>query len=140
MSKVISSRPNVIKDNRGGVYKIMAAASPERALNIAEVYYSEVKYGVIKGWKQHTRMTMNLSAASGLIHIATFDPETNETIGFDLSLKNHQIISVKPGIWVAFRGDGENNLLLNLASIPHDPQESLSLSIDSIDYNWPALS
>ena len=140
MSKVISLRPNVIKDNKGAVYKIMAVASPERALNIAEVYYSEVKYGVIKGWKQHKRMTMNLSAASGLIHIATFDHKTNETIGFDLSLNNHQIITVKPGIWVAFRGDGENNILLNLASIPHDPQESLSLSIDSIDYNWPALS
>ena len=35
MSKVISLRPNVIKDNKGAVYKIMAVASPERALNIA---------------------------------------------------------------------------------------------------------
>lgn len=140
MPKVISSRPNVIKDDRGAVYKIMSTALPEQALNIAEVYYSEVKYGVIKGWRQHTKMTMNLSAASGLIHIATFNPETNETIGFDLSLKDHQVISIKPGIWVAFRGDGEKNLLLNLASTPHDPQESFSLSIDSFEYNWPALS
>lgn len=140
MQKIISLRPNVIRDDRGAVYKIMAADLPEQALNIAEVYYSEIKYGVIKGWKKHNRMTMNLSAASGLIHMVTFDPKKNETISFDLSLNNHQVISVKPGIWVAFRGDGEKNLLLNLASIPHDPEESSSLPIDNIDYNWPSFS
>lgn len=139
MPKVVSFKANVMKDDRGAVYKIMASTAVEQPLNIAEVYYSEVNYGVIKGWKKHKRMKMHLSAASGLIHIVTYDPKTTEKISFDLSLKNHQVVTIEPGIWVAFRGYGEKNVLLNLASIPHDPLETLSLPIDSIDYTWPNL-
>lgn len=139
MQKISVLRPRVMTDDRGGVYKIMAAP-PDQSLHVSEAYYSEVKYGVTKGWKLHKKMTMNLSIACGLIHVATVDPETNESTGFDLSFENHKVITIEPGIWFAFRGDGEKNVLLNLASITHDPEESLSRSIGSISYPWPALN
>jgi len=43
---------------------------------------------------------------------------------------------VKPGVWVAFRGLDKNNILLNIASIEHNPKESVNLPLDDISYKW----
>jgi dTDP-4-dehydrorhamnose 3,5-epimerase len=37
---------------------------------------------------------------------------------------------------MAFRGCGEYNILLNLASIEHDPNEAISIDIEDIKYEW----
>ncbi|MDQ1298578.1 MAG: hypothetical protein QG558_1117, partial [Campylobacterota bacterium] len=53
-----------------------------------------------------------------------------------LSQDNYQRLTVKPNLWVAFKGLGEYNLLLNLASIEHDPHEAQNIELDKIAYNW----
>ena len=40
-------------------------------------------------------------------------------------------------VWMAFKGVGdEKSLLLNVASIPHDPIESEVKKLDEIKYKW----
>ncbi|MEK9572164.1 MAG: hypothetical protein VW124_24300, partial [Paracoccaceae bacterium] len=53
-----------------------------------------------------------------------------------LSKKNYQRLSVCPGLWVAFKGVGDNNLLLNLASIEHNPIESANMPLEEFEYDW----
>ena len=40
-------------------------------------------------------------------------------------------------VWVAFKGlSNKESILLNIASIPHDPNESESKRINEIDFDW----
>jgi len=100
-----------------------------------EAYFSTVHSGIIKGWKKHTKMTLNLIVPTGSIEFVCFDGESFESVV--LSQDNYQRLTVLPGVWVAFRGKSEGfNLLLNVASIEHDPAESESCGLEDILYEW----
>ena len=102
-----------------------------------EAYFSTIYKDDIKGWKKHGKMTLNLIVIVGVIEFIVFDEKSNEFYSEILSQKNYQRLTIKPSLWVAFRGVGkETNILLNLASIEHDPTESINIELDKIDYNW----
>jgi dTDP-4-dehydrorhamnose 3,5-epimerase len=110
---------------------------------IEEVYFSTVKFGAIKGWKKHLKMTLNLIAISGIIKFILYDErETSKsyekTGTIQLSLDNYQRLTVPPGIWVSFSGlDRQLNMLVNIANMIHNPDEALNLSID--DEKFPKV-
>jgi len=100
-----------------------------------EAYFSTVHKGVIKGWKKHSMMTLNLVVPKGEIEFVCFDGRKYETVS--LSKKNYQRLTVSPGIWLAFRGKQEGlNLLLNIADIEHNPDEAESCNLKDIHYEW----
>ena len=110
-----------------------------------EAYFSTVKQGVAKGWKKHTRMVLNLIVPVGAIKFIIFDgrPESKtykQIMEVELSpYSNYQRLTVSPGLWMAFQGVSEDlNMLLNIASIPHDPTEAenLPLQNDLITYTF----
>jgi dTDP-4-dehydrorhamnose 3,5-epimerase len=54
-----------------------------------------------------------------------------------LSQRNYQRLTVPPGVWMGFKGLGNDlNLLLNLANMEHDPEESENIPLESISYEW----
>lgn len=109
-----------------------------------EVYFSTVNKGQVKAWKRHREMTLNLVVPCGEIKFVLYDDRTeSSTCGnyFDvvLSRGNYQRLTVPPMIWTGFMGIGDGlNMLLNIASIPHDPQEADRLDVHNtrIQYDW----
>lgn len=101
-----------------------------------EAYFSTINKSNIKGWKKHTKMTLNLIVPIGEIQFVIFDENNSSFFSTKLSLDNYQRLTVKPGLWMAFRGLQENNLLLNLGSIEHDPDESVNVDLADISYEW----
>jgi dTDP-4-dehydrorhamnose 3,5-epimerase len=101
-----------------------------------EAYFSTVNIGDIKGWKQHTKMTLNLVVPVGEIEFVVYDENKKEFFNIKLSQKNYQRLTVEPELWMAFRGIKENSMLLNLASIEHNPDEAINLGIKEIAYEW----
>lgn len=107
-----------------------------------EAYFSTVKYGAIKGWKKHLRMTLNLIVIMGEVRFVLFDNREESTTKGEffevhLSLENYQRLTIPPGIWVGFQGVSEGqNILLNVANLEHDPQESVTAKIEEISYAW----
>jgi len=100
-----------------------------------EAYFSTVHDNVIKGWKKHTVMTLNIIVPSGSIEFVCFNGTKFKSI--ELSQENYQRLTISPGLWMAFRGKSKGlNLLLNIASIEHDPKESISCDLDDIYYEW----
>jgi len=99
-----------------------------------EAYFSTINRGDIKGWKKHTKMTLNLVVVSGEIEFVVYNGE--EFFSVKLSHNNYQRLTVKPNLWMAFRGIGENNMLLNIANIEHDPNEAETRDLESIVYEW----
>ena len=103
-----------------------------------EVYFSWVEAGVVKAWKCHRCMSLNLVAPLGCIRFV-FHQEGSvpafrvEVIGED----RYARLTVPPGFWFGFQGLGEpRSLLMNVADLPHDPEEVLRKSVEEIQYNW----
>ena len=101
-----------------------------------EAYFSTINQNDIKGWKKHTKMTLNIIVPVGNIEFVVYDENSKEFFSTKLSHNNYQRLTVKAGLWMAFRGIGEYNMLLNLASIEHDPNEAINIGIDEIKYEW----
>lgn len=132
-----------IHNENGDVLHGLKVSDPS-FVSFGEAYFSFVLPGKVKGWKKHTRMTLNLVVPVGEIEFVLFDGRpSSATVGafFEctLSRNNYMRLSVPPGIWMAFRGLGSpENMLLNIASIPHDPAEAENLPLrnDIIKYFW----
>ena len=81
-------------------------------------------------------MTLNLVVPVGEIEFVVYNENKNTFFSVKLSQNNYQRLTINPDLWVAFRGIDENNILLNLASIEHDPKEAISKDLKSIKYEW----
>lgn len=106
-------------------------------VDFGEAYFSWVGNGAIKAWKRHTRMTMNLVVPMGLVRfvfwVGGVDAFRVEEVGEDRYVR----LTVPPGIFFGFQGLAEpQSLVLNIASIPHDPNEVERLTLSDINYCW----
>ena len=101
-----------------------------------EAYFSTINKGSVKGWKKHTKMTLNIIVPIGTIKFAVYNEINGEFFSVVLSKENYQRLTIKSGYWLAFKGIDENNILLNLASIEHDPEEVISVDLNKISYEW----
>jgi len=121
---------------KGDIFHAMKA-SDDGFSGFGEAYLSTVNQDEVKGWKKHTEMTLNLVVVIGEIEFVVYDD--NRFYGVKLSKNNYQRLTVEPGLWLAFRGLDSENMLLNLSSIEHDPNESENVDLDIINYNWDEL-
>ncbi len=120
---------------KGDIYHAMKK-SDDGFSRFGEAYFSTVNIDDIKGWKKHTKMILNLVVPIGEIEFVIYNDIKNEFFSVKLSQKNYQRLTVMPGLWMAFKGIGENSMLLNLASIEHDPSESINEELGNINYDW----
>lgn len=120
---------NIIEGEKGNVLHGLRTDKAGFA-GFGEVYFSTVNHQVIKGWKKHTVMVLNLVVIQGAIQFVLYDDRLNSTTyqqfnTFELSLNNYQRLTVPPGIFMAFKGMTETtNMLVNVASILHTPEEA----------------
>ena len=121
---------------KGDVFHAMKA-SDDDFFGFGEAYFSTVKKNNIKGWKKHTEMTLNLVVVIGEVEFVVHDGD--DFFNVKLSKKNYQRLTVKPNLWLAFRGLDSENMLLNLASIEHDPNESENVDLGIFNYSWDDL-
>ena len=103
--------------------------------DFGEAYFSWINYNEIKGWKLHKEMTLNLVVPVGNVKFVISDGEGDffETkIGED----NYQRLTIKPQLYFAFQGIGKSNLIMNIASVEHNDNESISNPLEFLKYNW----
>lgn len=102
-----------------------------------ESYFSWVAQGAIKAWKRHTQMTMNLVVPVGSVRFVFYSPEQQRFRTELIGEKNYARLTVPPGIWFGFQGcDSPQSLVLNMASIQHDPLEANRLPVSEIEFSW----
>jgi len=134
MDKIILTPLKQIANPKGDIFHAMKK-SDKGFDGFGEAYFTTVHHGDIKGWKQHSSMTLNLVVPIGSVEFVIYDE--NSFYSVILSKDNYQRLTVKPGVWMAFRGVGEEmNLVLNLASIEHNPSEAINRDLDEIVYAW----
>ena len=133
-----------IRHPKGDIFHGMKK-SDEGFTGFGEVYLSMVKQGEIKGWNRHKIMVLNLVVPMGEVTFVIYNDRGNSSskdnfFRVTLSPSNYQRLTIPPGLWVAFKGDGDKaNLVLNVASIEHDPNETDRLGLDQVNYNWESI-
>ncbi len=96
-----------------------------------EAYFTTIVFGERKGWKQHTKMVMNLLVPIGLVRFYIHDANRNLTSVYDIGELIYNRLTVPAGYWVAFEGlSPPTNLILNVASLEHDPKETMHRPLD----------
>jgi len=81
-------------------------------------------------------MTLNIIVPIGEILFVIYDESKNKFQEYKIGKENYQRLTIPPGFWVAFKGISTSNMLLNIASIEHDPNEAINCPIDEIVYEW----
>ena len=118
--------------------------SDEGFKGFGEVYFSNVNPGQIKGWKLHTKTTLNLIVIKGEIEFVFFDERVkSESYGKYFKLiasekgDNYCRITVSPGIWMAFKcKSNDTALLMDIIDQPHSDLEALKKDLNEFTYNW----
>jgi len=137
---VLLTKEKVIRHELGDIYHAMKSGSPGFS-GFGEAYFSTVHSGVTKGWNRHERMVLNLLVPLGKIRFVLYDDRensatTHQFMDVTLSTLNYLRLTIPPGIWIAFKGmDDGTSLLLNVASIGHDPAEMKKVPLDKISYS-----
>ena len=135
---------NQIVDAKGSVLHMIKSSSPEFK-NFGECYISEINYNSIKGWKLHSKQTQNISVPSGKIKMVLYDyredsSSFNQLIEINLGRPdNYFRITIPPGVIYGFKClSSPNALLVNCTDIEHDPDESITLSINDnkVPFLW----
>ena len=130
---------DVIDTPGGNVMHAMKETSAGYA-GFGEAYFSQVDKGIIKAWKRHKNMTLNLVVPVGEIKFVLFDDRDVSNTRFQeiiISRKNYCRLTVPPMVWMGFQGlSNDGSMLLNIANIEHDPGEVDRLEIDKMNYNW----
>lgn len=132
-----------IKDERGIVMH-MIRNDLDHFKQFGEIYFSVVNPGVIKGWKKHKLMEQNFAIPVGEIKIVIFDDRdksnTKSNIQtIEVGFNKYSLIQIPPMVWYSFKGiSTEPAMITNCATIPHTPDESIQLPLDSdkIPYCW----
>ena len=78
---VLLTRLNIIRTPGGDVLHAMKNNSPGFD-NFGEAYFSEIQPNVIKGWKRHRNMTLNLVVPIGKVQFVLFDDRKSDNIQF----------------------------------------------------------
>lgn len=127
---------------KGDVFHGMKKSDPGFS-GFGEAYFSTINSEDTKPWKKHFEMILNFVVPIGEIRFVIYDDRENSVTKnsfFDVTLgdNNYLRITIPPGVWVAFSGIGKSyNLLLNLASIEHDPNEiERKENLSDIKYQW----
>ena len=132
-----------IEDTRGKVMHVLKSTDMH-FVSFGEAYFSWIYPKAIKAWSKHLRMKMNYAVPVGSIKIVIFDDRehssTKGTIAeYIIGEYDYSLLTIPHGVWYGFKAIGsESALILNCATITHDPEEIVRLDFDDkrIPYIW----
>jgi dTDP-4-dehydrorhamnose 3,5-epimerase len=135
--KIIVSPLNRIKISGGDVMHALKNTDQGYA-GFGETYFSFVDNLAVKAWKMHRQMTMNLVVPIGRVKFVFYLPEENIPFRVEcIGEHNYVRLTVPPNIWFGFSGIGQGtNLIMNIADMPHDPNEVERASINEFEFEW----
>lgn len=128
--------PLPVFDTPGGQVRHALKASAAGFAGFGEAYFSELLPGSVKAWKRHWRMTCNLVGVLGEVRVQVLDlrpdsPSAGASLQCRLGPQHGVRLVLPPGVWFGLQGmDQGPSLVLNIASIEHDPSEAESAPLD----------
>lgn len=122
----------------GGDVMHALKASDTRFNGFGEVYFSWIEQGAIKAWKCHQQTSMNLVVPLGNVRFVFYQAGAEPAFRVEvIGEAQYARLTVPPRVWFGFQGLSDpRSLLMNVANLPHDPNEVLRKSVEEIQYEW----
>jgi len=124
-----------IYNPKGDIFHAMKKTS-DGYEGFGEAYFSTINKDDIKNWRKHTKMILNIVVPIGEIKFVAYDEQIKKFFSVKLSQNNYQRLTIKPGLWLAFKGLADFNMLLNIANIEHNTNETESKNLEEFKYEW----
>lgn len=135
------------RDERGAVYQ-MVKRTDAHFPGFGEIYFSTVRQGAVKAWKNHSRVTVSYACVSGSLRMVLYDaridsPTRGAVMEARLGPDSYFLVVVPPGIWNGFQGLSDADAVLaSCPTEPVDPAEFARLDphSESIPFRWEKVS
>ena len=104
-----------------------------------EAYFSFINHNKIKAWKLHKQMTLNLIVPLGAVRFVFCLRKIGQNDQFsevEISSNNYKRLTIPPNLWFGFKGLDKKNLVVNIASHEHDPDEVITSNLTDFNYKW----
>jgi dTDP-4-dehydrorhamnose 3,5-epimerase len=119
----------LIPDERGCVKKIDLST----LRTIEDVYITTVEQGAIKGWHGYHIKTLGFTCIKGKVKLVVWKGEQFEE--HFIGDENPVSVWVRPGIYTAFKGIGQENILVIVADEPYEDRGVRRLPPHD-NYDW----
>ena len=137
-------KQEVFKDKRGEVCRI-ARGEELGLLKFNEVYASRINPGIVKGWKNHTRITVCFYCIEGEMEFWLKDSRKDSaTYGNEMFVRmissDPKLLIVPPGVWNGFKAIGQHrSTIINCAPETTRSEEYVRLATQSFQ-PWDDMS
>jgi dTDP-4-dehydrorhamnose 3,5-epimerase len=136
VSLVKKIKEKKILNLKGNLFRIIKNKSSGYK-GFGEAYFSWIKYGNVKGWKKHYKMTLNLVVPVGKVQFVFFSEKKKVFKSIIIGEKNYYRLTIPPKIWFAFKGlSKKKSLILNFANITHKSDIIKKMPLKKIKFNW----
>ena len=126
----------IIKLPEGNIMHIMKK-NEFKKWSLSEAYFSKIKFGKIKAWKYHLKMTLNLTVPAGEVKFVFYSQSRKQFKIIKIGKKNYVRLTVPPKVWFGFQGLSKpESIILNLANIQHNKKEILRKNQNQIKFSW----
>jgi dTDP-4-dehydrorhamnose 3,5-epimerase len=129
----------IISDNRGKVMHMLRSDS-QVFKTFGEIYFSTIRFNLIKAWHLHKEATLNYACISGKVKLVLYDnreksPTFQNYQEIFLSPLDYFLITIPPNIWNGFKGLNEKeSIIANCLTLPHNEKEMVRK--DPFDKNF----
>ena len=136
LSKIKITKLKIVKMTSGNIMHALKKKELKN-WNFQEAYFSKIKFGKVKAWKLHLKMTLNLVVPHGKVKFVFFSEKKNIFQSVVLGEKKYVRLTVPPKIWFGFKGVSKHeSIILNLANVEHNSKEILRYKKNKIKFNW----
>ena len=126
----------IIKLPEGNIMHILKKTELKKWA-LEEAYFSKIKFNMIKAWKFHQKMTLNLTVPLGKVKFVFYSQINGRFRIIEIGEKKYVRLTIPPRIWFGFKGLGKpESIILNLANFKHSKKEILRKKKNKIIFNW----
>ena len=136
LNKIKIKSLKVVNLPEGNIIKVLKK-NDLKNWNFGEAYFSKIKFGKIKAWKYHLKMTLNLVVPHGKVKFVFYSEKLQRFKIVEIGEKKYSRLTVPPKVWFGFKGISKSeSTILNLANAQHSPKEVLARNLKDIKFNW----
>ena len=136
LDKIKITPQKIIKLPAGNIMHVLKSVELKNWI-FKEAYFSKIKFGKVKAWRYHLKMTLNLAVPYGKVKFVFYSQQEDLFRVIEIREKQYSRLIVPPRIWFGVKGIKKSeSIILNLANFQHDSNEILRCKKSDIKFNW----
>ena len=129
LSKIKIIKLKISTNPKGDVLKYLTRKN-KYFKKFGEVYFTEIKKNMVKGWNFHKKCWCLLAVPYGKVKFTFAENINSKKKTIIIGKKNYSLIVVPPRIWFNFMSIKKISLVVNTLNQIHNKNETLKIPIE----------